>query len=383
VPELSPPAPDTVRAHRRTAVRTAIPWTMVLAFAALLATADWFWVVSLRGAVGATERTRDPFVSWLQGSVLLTPLFAFAVLAALALAIRWFGPVVRRPRSVLATSLLVVAAGTLAGAGALIVSGTYDLRLQLSMLNHMLPMGVQCAENCQQLQREATLALQLQALGIGSLILLVTNLLLVAWMVALWGGRLTVGKAQPAGAGPRTRPSAWSTEVQLFLAAGLVGTGTVLAVHATADLIDSVVAALLLVMLATAQLVMAQFAMTRPGKPAWLAAAALAAGLPVLWIVAHSASNPLESVLGAPGGIGLADGAIGVLEIATLMAAVVLLSEPAWLRRAPTSSHAGKLGLVAIVAVTAIGVGGSGLSMFDLGGLDETPVPGNHHVALR
>jgi hypothetical protein len=354
---------------------------MVLTFAVVLATADWFWVVSLRGAVGATERTREPFVSWLQGSVLLTPLFAFAVLAALALAFRWLGPVLRRPRSVLATSLLIVAASTLAGAGALIVSGTYDLRLQLGMLNHMAPMGVQCAENCQQLQQDATLALQLKALAIGSAILLVTNLVLVAWLVALRGGRLTVGRAQPADAGTDHRPAAWFAEVQLILAAGLVGTGTVLAVHATADLIDSVVAALLLVMLATAQLVMAQFAMTRPGKPAWVAATALAAGLPLLWIAAHSPRNPLESVLGSPGTIGLADGAIGVLEITTLMAAVVLLSGPAWLRRAPASPHAGKLGLVAIVAVTAIGVGGSGLAMFDLGGLDENPVGGNHHVA--
>ena len=87
---LSPPAPDTGRAPRRPAGRTAIPWAMVLTFAAVLATADWFWVISLRGAVGASDRTHSPFVSWLQGSALLTPLFAFAVLAALAMAFRWF-----------------------------------------------------------------------------------------------------------------------------------------------------------------------------------------------------------------------------------------------------------------------------------------------------
>ena len=62
--------------------------------------------------------------------------------------------------------------------------------------------------------------------------------------------------------------------------------------------------------------------------------------------------------------------------MATLMAAVLLLSRPAWLRRAPASPHAGKLGLVAIVAVTAIGIGGSGLAMFNLGGVDQTRVPG-------
>jgi hypothetical protein len=357
---------------------------MVLTFAAVLATADWFWVISLRGAVGAADRTHSPFVLWLEGSALLTPLYAFAVLAALALAHRWFGPVPRRPRTVIATSLLILATCTLAGAGVLIVSGAYDLRLQLGMLDHMIPMGTSCTESCKELQKDATRTLQLQAFGFGSLILLVTNLVLVGWILALRGGRLVVGKAQASSSvGPATRPATWFSEVQLVLAAGLVGTGTVLAVHATADLLDSVVAALLLMVLASAQLAMAHLAMTQPGRRAWTAAAAFAVGLPALWIIAHTASNPLPSVLGSPGPVGLAEGAVAVLETATLMAAVLLLSKPAWLRRAPASPHAGKLGLVGIVAVTAIGIGGSGLAMFNLGGVDQTRVPANHHVALR
>ena len=210
------PSPDTATASRPLAAsRKAIPWATVLTFAAVLATADWFWVVSLRGAVGAIERTSHPFVAWLQGSLLLTPLFAFAVLGALALAYRWFGPVLRRPRTVIATSLLVVAACTLAGAGALILSGAYDLRLQLGQLNHMPSMGVQCVDSCLQAQKDATLALQLKALGAGSVILLVTNLLLVVWMVAVRGGRLSVGKERPASGDPHGRRrgsprSSWS-----------------------------------------------------------------------------------------------------------------------------------------------------------------------------
>ena len=384
--ELSRPA---ARTRGRSTGRAAIPWGTILTFATVLAAADWFWVVSLRGAVGSIQRTSDPFVSWLQGSVMLMPLFAFAVLGALALAYRWFGPVLRRPRTLIATGLLVVAACTLAGAGALILSGSYDLRLQLGQLEHMPSMGVQCADSCLQAQKDATLALQLKALGAGSVILLVTNLVLVVWMVAIRGGRLSVGKEKSSGSlpdgaeGPLPRPVAWFAEVQLVLVAALVGTGTVLATHATADLIDSVVAALLLLLLATAQLATAQFATARPGRPAWIAAALLAVVLPALWLYAHTSGTPLESVLGAPGSIGLADGAVGVLEVATLAAALLLLSAPAWMRQAPVSPHAGKLGLVGIVAVTAIGVGGSGLAVFDLGGVEETPQPGNHHLALR
>lgn len=377
--QLSPPAPDTVRASTRPAGRTAIPWATVLTFAAVLATADWFWVVALRGAVGATERTRGPFLSWLEGSVLLIPLFAFAVLAALALAHRWFGAVPRRRRAVLAISLLVVAAGTLAGVGALIASGSYDLRLQLSQ--HMVPMGVDCHPvSCHQLQQDATVALQLKALGIGTLILLGTNLVLVLWVLALRGGRLHPGKVLQSGAaGTGARQPAWSGEIQLVLVAGLVGTGTVLAVHASADLLHSLVAALALLMVATAQLVVAQQAMSRPGRSAWIAAAAIATALPAVWAWAHLTGNQLGGVLKS---IGLADGAVGVLDLVTLAAAVLLLSSPAWLRRAPASPHAGKLGVVAVIAIAAIGVGGSGLAMFDLGGLDETPAPGHHHVAV-
>ncbi len=82
-----------------------------------------------------------------------------------------------------AASLLVVAACTLAGAGALILSGAYDLRLQLGQLNHMPSMGVQCVESCLEAQKDATLALQLKALGAGSVILLVTDLV---WWSGWW-----------------------------------------------------------------------------------------------------------------------------------------------------------------------------------------------------
>ncbi len=203
-------------------------------------------------------------------------------------------------------------------------------------------------------------------------------------MVAIRGGRLSVGKQKPAGAAQSgTRPAAWFAEVQLVLVAGLVGTGTVLATHATADLIDSVIAALLLLLFATAQLASPSWPRRgrgdRPGSPprCWPSASPLSGS------TRTPPATRSKAVLGAPGGIGLADGAVGVLEVATVGAALLLLSGPAWLRRAPSSPHAGKLALVGIVAVTAIGVAGGGLAMFDLGGADERPPPANHHLALR
>ena len=79
-----------------------------------MAYADGFWMISLRGAVGAIERTEEPFASWLRESTLVLPVFVFAVLGALTLALRWFGPVLRKSSTVL-TALLIVAAGTAVG----------------------------------------------------------------------------------------------------------------------------------------------------------------------------------------------------------------------------------------------------------------------------
>ena len=79
-------------------------WRAVVAFA------DGFWLTSLRGAVGAIERTQSPFTTWWHESSLSLPIFVFAVLGALILAKRWFGPVLRKPTAIVGATLIVVAA---------------------------------------------------------------------------------------------------------------------------------------------------------------------------------------------------------------------------------------------------------------------------------
>src|SRR3954454_475705 len=91
----------------------AVPWWTVVFLAVLMAYADGFWLISLRGAVGAIERTQEPFAAWLRESTAFLPVFVLAVLAALTLALRWLGPAPSRRRTA-AAALLVVAAGTLA-----------------------------------------------------------------------------------------------------------------------------------------------------------------------------------------------------------------------------------------------------------------------------
>ena len=190
---------------------SAVPWLTVVPLAVVMAYADGFWVISLRGAAGSIERTGEPFASWLRESTLALPFFVLAVLGALALAARWFGPVLRKPKTVVATALLVVAAGTLVGIAGLAASSAYDYHLQsnhLQLMGSMRSMpGMESMASMMgsvAQQQQASLDLQMSAVGLGSGIILATNLLLVGWVVALRGGRLDVSTSTVAATGGPT-----------------------------------------------------------------------------------------------------------------------------------------------------------------------------------
>ena len=177
---------------------SAVPWPTVLPLAVVLAYVDWFWVVSLRLAAGSIERTQGPFASWLRESTLLLPVFVLAVIGALALAARWFGPALRKPKLVVATALLVVAAGTLVGVAALVASSAYDYHLQADQLARKAASMHHAGSHASllPLQQQGSLNLQVKAVGLGSGILLATNLVLVGWVVAFRGGQLDVPKTR-------------------------------------------------------------------------------------------------------------------------------------------------------------------------------------------
>src|SRR6478735_9023548 len=73
--------------------RLAVPWFTVLLLAAVMAFADGFWMLSMRGATGAIERSDGAFTSWWRESIVGLPVFVVAVLGAMLLAVRLFGPV--------------------------------------------------------------------------------------------------------------------------------------------------------------------------------------------------------------------------------------------------------------------------------------------------
>ena len=76
--------------------RLAVPWSTVLPSAILMAYADGFWMMTLRGAIGAIERTQEPFTGWWRESTLVLPLYVLAVLGALLLAMRCSAPYCHR-----------------------------------------------------------------------------------------------------------------------------------------------------------------------------------------------------------------------------------------------------------------------------------------------
>jgi hypothetical protein len=181
-----------------------VPWLTVAAFAVLMDAADGFWLTSVQGAVGAIERVQTPFASWAWTSALLLPLFLLAVLVALALARRSFGPLLRTTRKVVAAALIVVAAGTVVGTAELALSAVYDYHLQSRQLDQVhdthraaLHEHGGCTGLCA--VKRATLLVDARAVSLGSAGVLATNFVLVAWVVALRGGRLDPRRT-------RTRP---------------------------------------------------------------------------------------------------------------------------------------------------------------------------------
>jgi len=197
---------ETTSQTVRTPLRRPVPWLTVGLLTVVLAYADGFWLTSLQGAIGAIERSQGPFQGWLRGSTLTLPVFALAVLWALRRAARRYGPDLNRPRAVLAAALLVVAAGTVVAVAWLAASAVYDYSLQSHLIQvqnithggtgmaGMAGMTGTAATTAPGMggmstgeMLQSTLALHVRGIAYAGGLVLLTNLLLVGWVVALRG----------------------------------------------------------------------------------------------------------------------------------------------------------------------------------------------------
>ena len=390
---------DSTRARPvATERRLSVPWLTVLAFAAVMAYADGFWMVALRSAVGSIQRAQEPFTTWLRESTLVLPVFVFAVLGVLTLAMRRFGPELRTTRSVLLTALSIVAAGTFVGVVQLVISSMYDYRLQSDELIVMGSMHGSCNAACLDQLQQAQISTLIRAGLIVAGLVLISNLVLVGWLLAMRGGRLNVTGGRPgandapefSSSGSRGQATVLVTQrparsrvddVRLLLVAALLCSAHLHIAVIPEHLTGWGAAALLLLLLAAAEIAVAAMLLQRQRR-AVLVAATLVAVVPlVLWLSASTVGLPFGPHAGSVETVGLPGTVAAILDVITLLAAVMLLRRQASLARRPSASaHARALLVSALVAVTFIGLAGTALSWFDQPGSADNPSISHSHT---
>lgn len=184
--------------------RLQVSWVTVVVCASVIAYIDGFWLTSLRGAVGAIEVTQSPFSRWLRDSTLMVPPLILAVLAALLLTRRWVGRNRRELVQLAAAALLIVVIGSVVSIAEVTARAAHDYSIQARQLEvnhsgHTTTVTTQpatadstssgtCVGLCA--AKHATLMAQVRAVGYASVVLVLTNLVLVAWALAARGGRL-------------------------------------------------------------------------------------------------------------------------------------------------------------------------------------------------
>jgi len=340
--------------------RPGVAWWTVLPLAALMAYGDGFWLMSLREAAGAIERMDSPFQAWLRESTLFLPVFVVAVLAATSVALARFGRAPRGTRAVVITALLVVAAGTVVGVVGLAASSAYDYHLQAIHMGAMNSMRDEaCDTACSAAQLHTDLALQVRAVGVGGVLMLVTNLVLVGWAIALRGGRLVLGTRREVG----SRPNSRIHDLRPLLVAGLVGSAAIHAAVIPEHLEEWLAAGSFFVVLTIAELALGLLVLVRLDRLVLGAVVAVSVVPLGLWLVSRTVGLPLGPETWTPEAVGLADVACCLLELVTLAVAVALWLRGSRLARTPgASAHARAIAVLCLVAVTTIGLGSTEIS---------------------
>jgi hypothetical protein len=203
--------------------RLPLRWWTVGILAVVLAYMDGFWLTALQGAIGAIERAEEPFVRFVRDATLMLPL----VFLAIALALFGARRLVERRRSALArfavVALLVAAVAGVVGIAEAAFSSYRDYQYQTRHLEEahgVIPsqLGVDgvlgpgaetspayflycnlrgaTATSAVALMEYATFLVHVRALGVMSVLLLVSNLVVVTLLLALLPGKLW---SEPSG----------------------------------------------------------------------------------------------------------------------------------------------------------------------------------------
>ena len=186
---------------KRVRRRLGVSWATIILFAVVISYVNGFWVTALQITVGSLERSEPPFGRWLRDSSIMVPLYAAGVLVAVLLARRWFGRSKRTLVRAAGAGVLIVAVCTLVGIVEVANSAAYDYQLQTEHIddvdgfNHTQHVATStdapidaCVGTCA--AKQSTLGLHVRAVTQASALMLITNALLVTWLLAVGGDRL-------------------------------------------------------------------------------------------------------------------------------------------------------------------------------------------------
>ena len=251
----------------------------------------------------------------------------------------------RTTRAVLVTGLLVAVAGTVVGLVEIVANTVYDYSLETDLLHMMDSMRSTCVGNCLAPQQQATVdALIRGVLYIGGFIL-VTNLIMVGWVVAMRGGRLPVATIKaPRAAGSYARHDGRIDDLRLLLVAGLIGSASDPRRRRPRPLAEWTRPASSSSLLTVVQVVVAGLLVTRLDRALLLSAVLLNVVPLVLWLYSRTLGLPFGPTAGIPESVGLADVLACVLEVAALLGRVLAVAcrrrvFVASFRRPPTAAR--------------------------------------------
>jgi hypothetical protein len=342
-----------------------------------LSGAGAFWLVALAGAVGATERYQTPFATWSMLTVGLLPLYGVSVLGAMMLAKRWFGPDPRWPGKVLTTGLMLVLAGTIVGIAALVASAAYDFSLQVQHITGMTGMS-SCTGGCVSRERGEILVLHLRGALLVSEKLLLTNAALVAWIVAMGGGRIKTATAFTGSTGHdgaverQTAGGTIADDVRQLLVGMLLGAAVIHAAVIPEHLEEWSAAGRFFIVLTIAELAVALLLLARFRERAVLLAAGALSAVPlVAWLWSRTLGLPFGPEPGVAEAVGVPDLLACALEVGAVLAVLALL-KLGRLVRPRLSAHTRGLAVLSLVAVTAIGFAATGATWFDAFGVSAS-----------
>ncbi len=219
-------------------------WSLIVLFAIFITYMDGFWMTAIQGVVGAIERNEPPFSRWLRDSTIMLPLIILAVFVGFAYARHWFRNSQRKLIRFWGSALVITMISAGAGIAEAINSSLIDYRYQVHHVELLHSYGnapqtesaklagfgstpyylycdlrgtligsaakPQVAGNAITWLEYLTFVSHVRALVIDAALILITNLSIVALLLALlgervWAPQLATGPIGPPIAGTATQ----------------------------------------------------------------------------------------------------------------------------------------------------------------------------------